>query len=213
LGLSAFVVISLLPQNASALTYWGNRNGSTSFFDWKDGNSANGLFGDPIVTDAHGKATFLFYPPAFTAEATGGNQVMADTMKVELTATGTHKFTAIRITEYGEYAIDGVGEARVEAREYITRLDGVSAPINVPLTITPASPITVGHAFWAGNVNSVIQNWGHIIVQLNNTLTAAPSGPSDHVLIRKTCATVEVWYPEPATLTLLALGLVCLRRR
>jgi hypothetical protein len=210
LGLAAFTLVILLPPNVSG-AYWTNRNGTASFFDWKNGQNATNLFGDPVVT----ANKFLFSPANFVAESYGTSQQVGDTIKVELTAHTSFYFTQIRITELGSYSITGTGEAKIEGTEFETNLANFKNKTS-PLVVVPGSPITIGAGDWSGTavIDTSAENpqWTHVQLQLNNNLTASAASSADHVLVRKNSLMIEI-FPEPTTLLLLAVGLVWARRR
>ena len=103
----AAVIVLLLQwsysSTASAFVFWSNQNGTATHFDWSNGGSNNGLFGDPTLV---GGNSFVFTPADFRAESFDGvSDSVSDRMEVELTAHPEWKFTEIRITEGGDYGI------------------------------------------------------------------------------------------------------------
>src|SRR3954470_21204463 len=91
---------------ADAFVNWVPSSGAGSFFTYSGGGSDNGLFGNPTIV---GGNTFKFFPPNFTADSNNGvSQSVNDRLEVTLLANPGQRFTLIRITEIGDWAITGV---------------------------------------------------------------------------------------------------------
>lgn len=107
--LTAVVALGLV-GSASAFVSWTTPDGSGSFFDFSNGGSDNGLFGNPVGPI---DAVFAFTPTNFTAPD-NGNDTTVDRIEVDLTET-TGEIEFIRVVEFGNYINTG-GPAQVFAQ-------------------------------------------------------------------------------------------------
>lgn len=197
---------------------WSNPNGSTADFDWQNGFSDNGLFGDPTVIGS----TFVFTPNNFKATSINGVAAsVSDRLQFDLIIKNNKKLTNFTVNEIGDYQITGTGQVQAGGLLLLTNLDtGVPAFDN--LHTTPASPMvgpTAGALPWTGyeSISLLPNGWTKIRVVLNNILDAA-SGPNSTATIEKKFASgaIEITFiiPEPASLSLVgAAGLLLIRRR
>lgn len=204
--LTALVLLACFSVPAHALIYWSNRDGSTASFDWFDGGSDNGLFGDP---DFSGGNTFVFYPQQFRAESINGNaDITSDRMEVTLAAKPGHVITGIRITEYGDYGILSEGMVSASGSMFLTNLDHFDVKRS-DFTSNPASPISSGTGNWSAEVAVGDLDWSNLKLVLDNNLMAISSPGSVSFIEKKvmgSAVSIEVIVPEPATMVFLSLG-------
>lgn len=220
---SGFVALAAANQ-ASAFVFWSNANGMTSDFMWMGGGSDNGLFGDPTLVGN----TFIFTPSGFQANSTNGSAVqIIDRLEVELVAKGAFNFTDIVISEFGDYAITGIGEVSVTGGLFVTDLENLAPGGILPrvaddsLMSSPGSPITSGAGNWTASAGVDLVNWDagpvwtHIKVVLNNVLIATTEGQGDAAFIEKKVGGVSIQIvPTPGSAMLFAVGgLVAVRRK
>lgn len=194
-----------LAGTANGFVFWSNPNGTAAGFDWKDGGSDNGLFGDPVVLGN----TFTFSPNGFIAIAANGVAgIVSDRLEVELIAHKNFNFSGIKITELGDYGILGSGAVQTTAFMVITDLD-IVRPMQSDLMVTnPAMPVFSGSGAWTGTMEVDLlsvpgPDWVHIKLVLNNNLQAvADQGASSFIQKKAAGITIEV-LPTPGTLALL----------
>lgn len=97
--------IGLLSSGASGMVAWSNASGSTSLLEWENGQSQNGLFGDPTVS---GDTFFFLANNNFTAISAGGGSVtVTDTLSVDVHALGLNEFTEVLFYSAGDYNLLG----------------------------------------------------------------------------------------------------------
>jgi hypothetical protein len=214
----ALLLSAPLSQDASALISWTNPSGSTSDFDWSNGGSDTGLFGSPVVSGN----TFIFFPSLFRANSANGVAGSAyDRLQVELFAhmnnglgLGGKKITGFTITEFGDYGILGTGQVEVTGTMFLTNLD-VFGVATSNLVSTPGSPITSGSGNWTATTSITGLDWTHVQFVLNNNLLAITGAGSTSFIEKKVngSAIAITVVPEPATLAILGLGGLLLRRK
>ncbi|MCE5340809.1 MAG: hypothetical protein LLF92_06735 [Planctomycetaceae bacterium] len=189
----------MFTNSADAAIDWDTPSGSSTAFDWENGQSDNGLFGQPLL-DTDG--AFIFAPTNFYSTSASGNA--NDSLEFDIIAKPGYVITGIGVIESGEYVIIGDGQAEVIASITIQNLvDGSSVPtanINVPIS-------GEGYSFWDGSVSLTDLNLTHIRIAIASYLnTSAVDGYA--ALVKTTFAvpvTVQA-LPEPATIALLAFG-------
>lgn len=214
----AFVALS---GTAIADVPWDNPSGMTSNFFWENGGSANGLFGSPTILP---DGTFLFNPTQFRAEQAGGPgaDTISDQLFFDIIAKPNFNITGVRITEVGDYAINGDAQVSVGGGLFISNLDFFGFATDT-LVSTPGSPITTPTpgSIWTATADvdlaSKIPPWNHIRIQLDNILTALTNAANASAFIEKkivgSSIRIEI-IPAPGAATLLGLaGLVAMRRR
>lgn len=205
-----------LPSTAQAFVFWSNKDGTASFFDWKNGGSDNGFFGSPVLVNGD---TFVFFPQNFRAESFNGVPgSKADRLEVELIAHTNSVFRSIQITELGDYGILTQGQVSVTGGLFATDLDRFRVRSD-SLVSTPGSPITSGQGNWTATAgvdfSADFPEWTHFRMVLDNNLLAISQPGSQSFIQKKVLgAGVAVTIiPEPAGLLLLAFGGLFLRRR
>ncbi|MCD4830798.1 MAG: PEP-CTERM sorting domain-containing protein [Anaerohalosphaeraceae bacterium] len=206
----AAAILFASASNAQAFVSWSNASGSADSFDWSNGGSDIGLFGDPNVVGD----TFVFFPNNFRAESTGGFTDIWDTLSVEISAHLGSTITGIQITEYGDYGITGCGLVNVRGSLDVEDTDN-GGLYSANLATTPAMPITQGGGSWSATVSISQMNAQNLIITLENGLLAF-ANPGSSAFIQKEIlggAVAITIIPEPATLTILTLGAVGLLKR
>jgi hypothetical protein len=217
-------VVSSLVQ---AAVPWTVPNGSSpgNLFDYSGGGSDEGLFGNPVVTDAG----FLFFPTNFFAESSNG---AADTTRDRLFVTidlpvnspANTVIDKIIIEELGDYSILGTGSVKATGLLTATVLDNlaITPPVgsvyhNSLITdpVFPVSTTTSIDGDWTGTMTvDLPPGVTSVQIVLNNVLQAT-SGAGSTSFIEKKNAGVEITLviPEPATLSLIGFGTLLLGRR
>ncbi len=201
--------------SAHAFVFWNNPNGTANGFDWKDGGSDNGLFGDPVIIGN----TFTFFPSGFIASGLNGTAgFISDRLEVELIAHKNFNFTGIKITEVGDYGILGTGGVQASAFMVVTDLAMVRPWETDVMATTPTMPITVGAGQWSGTMSVDLANvpgpdWFHIKLVLNNNLQAVAGANSSSFIQKKAAGITITVLPTPGSLALLGLAGAVLGRR
>ena len=209
------LVFAVFVSTAEAWVPWTNSSGTGINFDWANGGSDNGLYGNTPTLSAGN--TFLFFPSNFRADAAdGGSQVTSDRLEVDLSAHTDWVITSINIVEYGQYGISGTGSVAVTGQLDLENLDTLQVLSNTLLT-NPSFPVTSGSGQWNANGGIAGFNWSNLTLELNNSLSAS-AGAGSTAQITKDVVGLSVAIntapiPEPGTVTLLGLGLLALVRR
>jgi len=216
--LAILVQLVLITCPAKALINWTNKDGSAGFFDWYNGGSDKGLFGNPTLV---GGNTFLFIPSNFRAQSANGvPAIKTDRLEFGLLAHQGYTITGIQITEYGDYGILTSGKVSVSGTMYVTNLDAFMVRSN-SFVSTPASPISSGQGSWTASLGVNDIDWTNLKIVLNNNLMAISSIGSTSFIEKKIvggAVAIELFgqgseIPEPATICLLGLGALSLIRR
>jgi hypothetical protein len=213
--LSLILCLCVFSNSFGAFVYWGGgmKDGSATAFDWFNGGSDNGLFGDPVLV---GGNTFVFTPQNFRADSLDGvSGTAADRLKVTLVAKPGQMITGIRITEFGDYGITGNGEVRISGGLFMTNMvefDVADSELNV---VNPATPITSGAGNWKAVGEITGLDWTNVNFVMDNNLQAVTVGSGSNSYVQKKITggsvTIEI-IPEPASLGLLGLGTLFLVR-
>jgi hypothetical protein len=208
LGLAICAQLAL-SRPASAFQFWSNQNGTASFFDWSNGGSDNGLFGDPTLV---GGDTFVFFPQGWRAESINGvPSIKADRLQVTLTAHAGQSFTGIIIHEEGDYGILGTGSVMASGAAFATDLQQFRVA-NDTMDTTPVFPVSVTNSatagVWSGDVFIDLTDpevpWEELTLVFDNNLLAI-SGVGSLSFIEKKVIGITL-VPEPTALALLGLG-------
>lgn len=212
----AVCLSSALTRPASAFQFWTNKDGSASFFDWKNGGSDNGLFGDPTIAGA----TFTFIPQGWRAESINGvPESVSDRLQVQLTAHPGQSFTGIIIHEAGDYGILTGGSVSANGAAFAVDNTQFRVASDVMDTI-PSFPVTSvagTSGEWTGDVFidlSAGAPWTDLTLVFDNNLLAISNVGSLSFIEKKVIGITLV--PEPGSLVLVGLGgfaLLARRRR
>jgi hypothetical protein len=208
---------------ANAFVPWAVPSGSGSFFTYSGGGSDFGLFGNGTLV---GGNTFQFTPANFQANSNNGvSGSSTDRMEIHLHANASQRFTQLRVTELGDWAITGIGDVRDSGT--LQSSDNINPrfppAILAPLGYLPVMPIiTPGSGTWQGTALIDFTtvpgpDWTDITVVLTNTMQAT-TGPGSSSHIQKTFvsgpAVIIQVLPTPGSATLIGLGgLLAARRR
>jgi hypothetical protein len=214
-------LVGFAPQ-ASAFVHWSNADGTASFFDWSDGGSDHGMFGDPTLI---GGDTFMFTPEDFRAESADGMPDAAhDRLQVDLTAHSGQSFTSIMITEGGDYGMfgpddNGAGAVVAMGAGFVLNRMGGPTAMDAFISGPYVDEDGLTQGFWDGGVtiDLMAQNNDEPLTDLrlvfNNNLLAISHVGTISFIQKKTF--FITFTPEPASALLLASGggLLLLRRR
>jgi len=194
-----------------ANVFWSNSSGSGSSFDWQNGQSLYGLFGDPIFV---GDNTFVFFPSNFRAESINGvSDSVSDRLEFELIAHEGFSFQNIAIVEYGDYGILGNGQVQVSGGLTVENLDTTNSLFS-NLTATPSMPATSGQGAWQGQTQLDIGqiDWTRIKITFEDDLLAMSGSGSLAFIEKKVLGNAIAFQvtpiPEPATVITLTIGAI-----
>jgi hypothetical protein len=188
---------------------WTPSSGSCYDFDWSNGKSDKGLFGNPTAWPTAASNTFSFTPSdSFRAESSNHTSgFKSDNLQFEIEAENA--IQSIQFAESGEYAINGIGSVKAICAITIVNLD-VYEVINKTFEIIPT--LTAGE--WSGSfaVNDI--GWSHVRITMGNKLFAFSNiGESNSSWITKKDVGVNnnvgisiIMVPEPATIGILTMG-------
>ena len=217
-SLAVLGILSAFCGTASASPVpWTQPFGSTTYYDYSNGQSTNGLFGNPLVLDG----SFIFFPNNFKASAqNGASDTESDAVSFNIAVKPGYSVTEISVAELGDYSILGTGTVQVGGTLTITNLNN-AAVTNSSLVSTPSSPITtVGAGSWSASTSqtNLPNGWTLFHVNLSNILDAS-AGPGSTATIEKKFVNgaiqVSIIVPEPTSIGLLISGssALLLRRR
>jgi hypothetical protein len=200
---------------AGAWVPWTNANGSATNFNWQDGGSDFGLFGNPTLV---GGDTFLFTPGNYRAQSQNGAGAVTvgDRLEVDILAHAGFDITGVRIQEIGDYAIfggNGDGEqVAVSGSLILSDLERLRFASDT-LVSTPVSPITSGSGIWTADasldLSAAFPAWKQFTLIFDNDLVAITNDLGEVAWIQKKAVGVGVAVtiiPEPVSLCLLGLG-------
>jgi len=195
-------------NSADAAISWNVPSGYNACIQWENGQSINGLFGQPLVDQS---CTFIFAPTGFIASAPGSENT-GDTLIFDVITQPGYVITAVGAIESGEFVIAGSGTVNVTGSLTITNLaNNTTLPI-ANINVTPSMPVSLeDYVCWNGSVSVTGLELTHIRISVSNLLTAIADDTSA-ALIWKTVFAVPItvqnipYVPEPATLALFALG-------
>lgn len=213
LSLIGAALVGTLASSAFAVIPWSQPNGSSpnNVFSYSGGQSLNGLFGDPIVTDAG----FFFFPTGFIVTSSGGTPASAsDKVQVNLTVPAG-SLLGLSLQEVGDYAILGGGASSVTGTVTATV---IAANGPTPIGTILADTFTNLHStpgnqsgLWNGTASiSIPSDVTQIRIVFDNLLNAT-STPTGTSTIDKKVSVIII--PEPATLGALLGGALFLLRR
>jgi len=202
-------------QAIAAPIPWSNSSGMTTSYMWSNGQSDNGLFGDPqVVGDA-----LVFFPSNFKAVSTNGTAAnTSDRLSFDIMMKPGIASGGFQVSEFGDWSILGIGSVQASGGLFLTNLTTPQPTRSDTLHTTPPMPIVAGSGNWSGiSEVSTPEGWVKFHVTLDNVLQAT-SGPNSASQIEKKVVQgiiVRPIVPEPATFSLLLLGggLMALRRR
>ncbi|MHC4976188.1 MAG: hypothetical protein ACYTF7_06240 [Planctomycetota bacterium] len=221
IGFAASVAaVALWASPAHAFVAWSNSNGSGTGFDWMNGGSLNGLYGDPTLVSGN---TLIFFPNNFRADSANGvTDFVTDTIMVDILAAPGQEISGITISEFGDWAINSAGQIDIEGTVTVTDLNDPGRNGSDNLIANPGNSFsTPGSGEWNGTMGIDLagmggDSWTWIHIELTNTLTAySQSGTSSFVEKKIGGAGIQMTLiPPPGTGMLLALsGVIASRRR
>ena len=218
-SLAVSSVLALTGSVFASPVPWSSPNGTTLDYDYFNGQSANGLFGNPTVFNG----SFLFFPQNFKAVSSNGTTGHADdSVSFDISVKNGKSVTGITVNEIGDYSITGTGTVNIGGSLSITDLSGPPVTTTSLLTSTPGSPITTttsatGNWSATATTTNLPNGWTVFHVNLTNILDAS-STPGGVATVQKKIAQgaieVSIIVPEPASIGLLAAaGSALLGRR
>lgn len=221
LGLTVVAAVGMAASSALAQVPWTNANGVGPFFTWMNGLSDLGRFGDPVLVGS----TFNFFPTNFQAQSVNGvPDALTDRLQVRLKADPGHRFTQIKITEFGSWSILGIGSVSDSGTMFLQDMITPRPPAINNLVTNPVMPINTPNSSgnWSGqtliDLTSILgPDWTDLTLVFTNTLQAN-SDPGSSATIHKKLVSgpsivVEI-FPTPGSLGVLALGgALAMRRR
>jgi len=228
---AAFAAIMFLGVSAvkAAPIPWAMPSGSTATYSFSNGNTDNQLFVPPGQSPTVTPGGLLFFPSGFKAQSANGSaSIVSDTLRFQIHANPGKQLAGFTVNEFGDYSILGVGvntAVKVFGTVFLTNLDTGEIRFDtlhtVPVAWSGPTGVTTGQGAWTGTEGSpfitIPDQWTNIQVVLNNELHAN-SDPGTSSVIEKKVLTpgidIEIFVPEPGTLSLLAIvgGLLISRR-
>jgi hypothetical protein len=243
-ALLVVLIIISATQVVTATTIYSDIQGIDVRFTGIQESSSFGdpepLYGQPIGSGDQ----LLFFPPNFVAESSDGGLDETGSqlqMYIEVKNSANEKqgtIDTVQITEYGDFTLTGTGtnatNALVTMMGFVTVLedvDGLIAPVIIPFvgTFSPTNtfelPDDSGTGLWSGgfdvDIASVVPNATKVFLSLDNDLYTQSENGTTAKIQKKVASGPAVAItpdivviPEPATVSLLALGgLALLRKR
>ncbi|MFA5291563.1 MAG: hypothetical protein WC496_00860 [Phycisphaerae bacterium] len=208
-------IILLAFSATQANIFWTNSSGSGGYFDWQNGQSLYGLFGDPIFV---GDNTFVFFPSNFRAESVNGvSDSVSDRLEFELIAHEGFSFQNISVIEYGDYGILGDGQVQVSGGLTVENMDTANSLFGT-ITATPSMPAISGQGAWQGQAQLGIGqiDWTRIKITFEDNLLAMSGDGSSSFIEKKVLGNAIAFQitpiPEPATVITLTIGAIFIFR-
>ena len=195
-------------------------DGSGPYFDWENGQDLNGFFGSPFLVGN----TFMF-TTQFLVEATNGaSDQQNDIVMVDVHIHEGLQFTGLNIAVYGDYNLIGDASAHLDASVSASELGGLNRNWAGPIPTDPAFPLfgtpEGNSGVWTGDA-VVDVSWvfpephSSLQIMLSSDLLVI-TGPGGSASLNAQFQSLEIEFliiPEPATLSLVALGALALIRR
>ena len=225
--ISGAVVAAMMLGASSALagTVWGG--GSADEFTYSNGHDDNGHFGVPIVDGNSFYFMTDFLVNSQDGEAVPGyEEAQSDTVYFNVQANPDRQFSFLRVYAFGDYSVTGDDTNSVEASASlsITETGGLGRNWAGPLATSPTFPVDgddpTPDGPWTGGVTvdfsfTLPIPHDNINVALStDVITITTEGGS--ATINAQFDELEIKFltiPEPASLSLLAVGGVALLRR
>jgi hypothetical protein len=205
----AVILVLFAFSAVQATVLWSNPDGSAKLFDWVNGQSLYGLFGDPILV---GGDTLVFFPSMFRAESMGQTNSVSDRLEFELIAHPGFGFQNISITEFGDYGILGNGLVQASGALSVENMDTTDILNSDLITDLPSMFPDNDSGVWQGwsQLDIGPADWTHIKITLENNLLAVSGNDSAAWIEKKVLgdAIALQIIPEPATVAMLSTGAI-----
>jgi len=210
----------------------GQGTGSSMSFTFANGQDLNGLFGEPFLDSAND--TFYFFESAFQVTSqNGGTTAQYDEVSMDVFANPGLTFSLMRVTANGSYNSGGGGttnEVDLDGLLTMTELGpnesfdgGVGddgRQFSGDLVTTPGFPKSNEAGTWSGAAFAdvmvefpVPDDSIHVSIS-NNVIAITTAGGTAELDVQYQDLKIEFQLiPEPASLSLLAVGALALLRR
>lgn len=222
---AALAAIAFTTASASAATH----NGTAGSFDFSLADDTS--WGVPSVVGGDNN-TLVFNGAAFNVDSTGVSNPASFSESVGLTINMTEpglSISVVNVTAFGSYNLNGEGSSVDFQLDFtLTDLDtngvhfsqaGISSPATFPLTATAQNPTAQG-GFSVVNtvdVSSALNVMGqNVLIDLTAGTSADGGSLGGTSSLNFNVSAMQFTFsfvPEPATLSLLALGGIALIRR
>ena len=222
--ISGAVVAAMMLGASSALagTVWGG--GSADDFTYSNGHDDNGHFGVPLVDGNSFYFMTDFLVNSQDGEAVSGyEETQTDTVYFNVQANTDRQFSFLRIYAFGDYAVTGDTNNSVEAAAglSITETGGMMRNWSGPLATSPTFPVYgTDSGIWDG---VAVVDFAFMLPVPHDNIDVALSTDVIAITTEGGSATINAQYdelqiefitiPEPASLSILAVGGVALLRR
>lgn len=199
---------------SQAAVAWSSPAGVQPGFSYNTGESAAGLFADPVAAGNF----FSFFPDGMKLVASNGASASAtDTASVNLVANPGASFATLSAVVVGDFTLLGPASTDVVGTLTVTN-SNTQAVLSTPLTLAPPMPTSTATAaagiFTGMATLALPAGWSSIGVDyvLTPSVGSSPGGTAIvDVKVAQISATTVI--PEPTTLVLLpALALLARRR-
>lgn len=210
---------------------WSQPNGASNSFTYANGGDINDHFGEPFLSAS--EDTFYFINANFQVNASNGTTDQEDdTVSFDVFANPGLQFSLIRVTANGSYSATGPGENEVDlsAMLALTELgannqyDGGAGDDGRMWTGTldtaPSFPKSNASGGWSGLATvditfefPVPDDSLHVSMS-NDVIAITGAGGSAEINVQYQDLKIElVVVPEPASLSLMGIGVLALLRR
>ena len=193
---------------ASAAVPWSVPSGSQVLFNYSNGQSVNGKFGDG--NEHANQNGFTFFPSQFVASANGTNTPVTVTDTTSVTINASSVFLSVTASFMGDYTILGGGSATASGLLKATNLDTL-AVASAPMVVAGV-PVIVNNSAQGGVFGTQTVNlpggWLNFKLEFTSTITATASSNGVALIENKGADLVirQKLIPEPTGLA--AFGLL-----
>lgn len=214
----AFVALAVgvLPATAGP---WSSPNGNADSFSYANGGDINGNFGDPFVS----ADTFFFVNANFQVNAANGtSDSEGDVVSFDVFADPGLQFSLIRVTAFGSYAATGPGmnQVDIDGELSLTEIGGLNRNWVGPLNTNPGFPQSDAQGGWSGlsvvdiTFEFPVPDDSLHVSMANDVFAITGEGGSAEMNVQFQDLKIEFTViPEPASLSLMAVGILGLLRR
>lgn len=214
----AIAAVALFGATSAVAGPWAQQAGASDSFTYAAGQDLNNHFGEPYVS----ADTFFFIDSNFQVQSqNGGNVTQDDTVSFDVFANAGLRFSLIRITAFGSYSSTGPGMNSV-SQSGLLSLTEIGPPGRAwqqQMDTNPTFPKSDDNGGWSGlttlDLSADFPDPTAVHIDLSSDVVAITgAGGSAEINVQYEDLKIEfLLIPEPASLSLMAVGALALLRR